>query len=86
MTQERRGKLTNTKSIHHRPQDVNRRSRYGDCQVDLIVGANHKGGLLTLNDRKTCIVRIRKIESKNSKYIAKLMVSIFKKTKGEYIP
>ncbi|MEZ4910094.1 MAG: IS30 family transposase [Saprospiraceae bacterium] len=74
--------ITNTKSIHDRPQEVDRRSRYGDYEVDLIVGANHKGGLLTMNDRKTGIVKIRKIEGKNSKQIAKLIVSALKKEKG----
>jgi len=46
---------------------VAQRSRYGDYEVDLIVGANHKGGLLTLNNRKTGIVKIRKITTISSK-------------------
>jgi IS30 family transposase len=82
VTEDRRGKLTNTKSIHDRPQEVDRRSRYGDYEVDLIVGANHKGGLLTMNDRKTGLVKIRKIEGKNSKQIAKLIVAALKHEKG----
>jgi IS30 family transposase len=83
VTQDRLGQLTNTKSIHDRPQEVDRRSRYGDYEIDLIVGANHKGGLLTMNDRKTGIVKIRKIDGKNSKQIAKVIVSILKKEKGQ---
>ena len=81
--EDRRGKLVNTKSIHDRPKEVEQRVRYGDYEVDLIVGANHKGGLLTMNDRKTGIVRIRKIESKNAKYIGRLIVSILKKEKEQ---
>ena len=49
--EDRRSKLANTKSIHDRPSQANERVRYGDYEVDLVVGANHKGGLLTMNDR-----------------------------------
>ncbi|CAN5686978.1 IS30 family transposase [soil metagenome] len=82
VVEDRRGKLANTKSIHERPQEADRRSRYGDYEVDLIVGANHKGGLLTMNDRKTGKVKIRKIEGKNSKHIAKLIVGALRGEKG----
>lgn len=75
VTEDRRGKLTNTQSIHDRPQEVDQRSRYGDYEVDLIIGANHKGGLLTMNDRRTGKVKIRKIDGKSSKHIAKLIVA-----------
>jgi IS30 family transposase len=81
-TEDRRGKLSNTISIHERPKEVESRSRYGDYEVDLIVGANHKGGLLTINDRKTGLVKIRKIEGKNSKHIGKLIVAALRREKG----
>lgn len=75
VTEDRRGKLSNTKSIHERPKEVEQRIRYGDYEVDLIVGANHKGGLLTMNDRRTGMVKIKKIKGKNSKQIAKQIVA-----------
>lgn len=82
VVEDRRGKLANTTSIHDRPKEVEQRIRYGDYEVDLIIGANHKGGLLSLNDRKTGIVKIRKIRSKNSGHIAKLIVDALKGEKG----
>ncbi len=82
VVEDRRGKLVNPQSIHERPEDVDQRSRYGDYEVDLIIGANHKGGLLSMNDRRTGKVKIRKIESKNSKHIAKLIVAALRKEKG----
>ena len=82
MVEDRRGKLSNTKSIHERPNEADLRTRYGDYEVDLIVGANHKGGLLTMNDRKTGLVKIRKIEGKHSRHIAKLIVAALKGEKG----
>ena len=56
--------------------------RYGDYEVDLIVGAHHKGGILTMNDHRTGKVKIRKIKSKNSKHIAKLIVAALRGEKG----
>jgi transposase, IS30 family len=82
VVEDRRGKLVNTKSIHDRPQEVELRSRYGDYEVDLIIGANHKGGLLTMNDRTTGKVKIRKIEGKNAKHISKLIVAALRREKG----
>ncbi len=82
IVEDRRGKLSNTKRIHDRPQEADRRSRYGDYEVDLIIGANHKGGLLTMNDRKTGKVKIRKIKGKNAKLIAKQIIAALKKEKG----
>lgn len=82
VVEDRRGKLANTASIHDRPKEVEERKRYGDYEVDLIIGANHKGGLLSLNDRKTGIVKIKKIEGKNSRHIAKLIVAALKGEKG----
>lgn len=80
--EDRRGKLSNTNSIHERPKEVDQRMRYGDYEVDLIVGAHHKGGILTMNDRRTGKVKIRKIKSKNSKHIAKLIVAALRGEKG----
>jgi transposase, IS30 family len=82
ITEDRRGKLANTKSIHDRPQEAVQRTRYGDFEVDLIIGANHKGGLLSINDRKTGLAKLRKIDGKNAKQIAKQIVSALEKQKG----
>ena len=50
---EKRGRIPASVSIEGRPAVVDRRSRYGDWEGDTIVGANHRGGALTLVDRKS---------------------------------
>ena len=50
---EKRGKLPASVSIEGRPAVVDRRCRYGDWEGDTIVGANHRGGALTLVERKS---------------------------------
>lgn len=50
---EKRGKIPASVSIEGRPAIVDRRGRYGDWEGDTIVGANHRGGAVTLVERKS---------------------------------
>ena len=79
--EDRRGKLKNRKSIHERPKEVDEKTRVGDLEVDLILGANHKGALLTINDRKTGLARVRLLKSKNAKGVAKAIVKALRSIK-----
>jgi IS30 family transposase len=54
--------LTNLKSIHDRPPIVETRSRVGDWEGDLIIGAGHRSAVATLVERKyrlTLLIPIR---------------------------
>jgi IS30 family transposase len=54
--------LTNLKSIHDRPPVVETRSRVGDWEGDLIIGAGHRSAVATLVERKyrlTLLIPIR---------------------------
>lgn len=50
---DRRGMIPDRVSIDLRPEIVETRSRLGDWEGDTIVGARHKGAVLTLVDRKS---------------------------------
>lgn len=50
---EKRGKIPAGVSIEGRPAVVDRRGRYGDWEGDTIVGANHRGGAVTLVERRS---------------------------------
>lgn len=50
---EKRGRMPTAVSIEGRPAVVNRRTRFGDWEGDTIVGANRRGGAVTLVDRKS---------------------------------
>ena len=50
---EKRGRLPTSVSIAGRPAVVDRRSRYGDWEGDTVVGANRRGGAVTLVERKS---------------------------------
>ena len=53
-----RGLIPNRIDISERPAIVARKSRVGDWEGDTVVGAGHKGGLLTLVERKTMLTKI----------------------------
>ncbi len=51
--QERRGMIKNRVSIDERPEIVGQKTRMGDWEGDTVIGKNHKGGLVTLAERKS---------------------------------
>lgn len=65
-----RGIIKDRTSIDARPKIVDERSRFGDLEVDLIKGKNHKQAILTINDRASGMLKMKKIESKNSTVVA----------------
>ena len=73
-----RGLIPDRVSIEKRSKIVERRKRVGDIEVDLIIGKNHKGGLLVTLDRATMITTIDKINSKKPKHIKKLILKRMK--------
>ena len=60
----RRGQIPNRTSIDKRPQIVARKGRFGDWEADTIVGARHKGGILSAVERKSKLTRLRKLATK----------------------
>ncbi|MEZ4908378.1 MAG: hypothetical protein R2771_12220 [Saprospiraceae bacterium] len=49
-----------------RPKIVDEKNRFGDFEIDTVIGKNHKGALLTMNDRVSSLVFIRKLVSKDA--------------------
>jgi transposase, IS30 family len=62
----RRGQIPNRTSIDERPKIVASKGRFGDWEVDTIVGARHKGGILCAVERKSKLTRLRKLATKSA--------------------
>jgi IS30 family transposase len=60
----RRGQIPNRTSIDKRPKIVASKRRFGDWEADTIVGAHHKGGILSAVERKSKLTRLRKLATK----------------------
>ena len=54
-----RGKIRDQVSIDERPEIVASKIRFGDLEMDTVLGKNHKGAILTINDRSTKLCWIR---------------------------
>ncbi len=65
-----RGSIRNRRDISERPPEVDDKIRFGDLEIDTVIGANHKGALLTINDRVTGYLWIRKLQGKNASELA----------------
>jgi transposase, IS30 family len=64
-----RGLIPNRVSIENRPAVVEHRKRFGDVEVDLVMGKNHKSALLVTVERSTLHTTIDKLKGKNADVI-----------------
>jgi IS30 family transposase len=76
-----RGIIPNRKHISERPQVVEEKSRLGDVEIDTVIGKNHKGALVTINDRKLSKVFIRKVDGKNAQDVMEATIEALKECK-----
>ncbi len=60
----RRGQIPNRVSIDERPTIVASKGRFGDWEADTIIGARHKGGILSVVERKSKLTRLSKLATK----------------------
>ena len=49
------------KSIHDRDPIIETKERFGDLEIDTIIGKNHKQAILTITDRKTKYLWMQKL-------------------------
>jgi transposase, IS30 family len=78
-----RGIIKDRVSIDKRPKIVNLQKRYGDWEGDTIIGKNHKGALITLNERKSLFVKISKIRKKEAKITASKTINMLTPLKSK---
>lgn len=76
-----RGLIPNRISIDKRPSIVDAKSRFGDLEIDTIIGKNHKGAIVTINDRKTGLLRMKKVSSKEAEPVKNATLEILEELK-----
>jgi len=63
---DKRGIIKNRVTIDQRPAVVDRKERFGDLESDTIIGKNHKGAIVTINDRATGMLKMKLIKAKEA--------------------
>jgi IS30 family transposase len=71
---DKRGQIIGRVPMAERPAIVDEKQRIGDLEIDLIVGAEQSGYLLTINDRATSMSLIAKLETKEAKEVQEAIV------------
>jgi len=73
---DRRGRIPDRVSIEERPEIVEARSRLGDWEVDLIVGKDRQGLMVTLTERKSRFTLLRKVLTKQADRVAEATIQL----------
>jgi len=72
------------RSIDDRPAVVAERGRIGDWEVDTVVGPSNRGAILTMVERRTGFLFMRKLEKgKNADGVYKAMVNVLEHYKAD---
>lgn len=69
--------IKNKVSIDDRPDVINNKERFGDWEIDLIVGKNNKGAMVTIVERTTAMLMIKKLKKgKNAQSLADTVIDM----------
>ena len=71
-----RGIIKDRVDISQRPVIVDEKTRIGDLEIDTVIGKNHQGAILTINDRVSSFLWMAKLNSKNAEELAEKVVEI----------
>ena len=71
-----RGILKDRVGIELRPTIVDQKCRLGDLEIDTIIGKNHKGAILTINDRLSSKVWMGLLKGKDAQELAQMAIKL----------
>lgn len=68
-SKDSRGKIVGRIGIENRPREAEERKVFGHFEIDTIVGKNHKGAIITLNERASGMLWMRKVETREAEVV-----------------
>lgn len=68
--------------IDERPEEANKRMRVGDWELDTIIGKNHRGAIVTMDDRKTKLRLAYPLQGKKAKDVKDAMIKLLSPIKS----
>jgi len=71
-----RGQIPDQVSIEQRSVIVDKRSRYGDWELDTVIGKNHHQALVTLVERKSKLTLIAKVVRKTAENVTDAIIRL----------
>ena len=76
-----RNGIPNRTDIDKRPEAANKRQRVGDWEADTIICKNHKGAIVTLDDRKSKLRLAMPTGSKKARSVTDAILNLFEPLK-----
>jgi len=80
-----RGLIPNRVDISERDPIVETKSRVGDWEADTIIGADHKGAIVSLVDRKTKFALFKLVPDKTMESVTKAILNMMKPIKDKVL-
>ena len=71
---DRRGQIPNRRPLSERPLHIEARRQVGHWECDTVIGASHKGAVVTLVERKSGYAVMAKVEKKTSELVSSAIV------------
>jgi IS30 family transposase len=71
-----RGLISQRRDISERPKVVDKKERIGDLEIDLVIGKDHNGALITINDRASGTLFMDKVDSKEADVIEAKVIEL----------
>lgn len=75
---DKRGIIKDRVDISTRDPVIEERKRFGDLEIDTIIGKDHKGAIITINDRATGMLKMKKTNGKDAKDLATNVAEMLK--------
>lgn len=75
-SKDSRGKIIGRVGIEKRPKEAEERKVFGHFELDTIIGKGHKGAIITLNERASGMLWMRKVESKDAEIVIKKLAEM----------
>ena len=75
-SKDSRGKIKGRVGIENRPKEAEKREVFGHFEVDTIIGKDHKGAIITLNERASGMLWMKKVESKDAEIVKEKLAEI----------
>jgi IS30 family transposase len=76
--------IKNRVSIDDRPQVINNKQRFGDWEIDTIIGKDGKGAIVTIVERTTAFLMMRKLpKGKNAESLADNVIDMLMPYKNQ---
>ncbi len=69
-------------TIDERPKLVDNKERFGDWEVDTIIGKNHKQAIVSVTERKSYLTLIRKVNTRTAENVAEAVIEMLKPLAG----